>query len=229
MENKKYNLNSGEVLEKLYNKKIEGYSEEELLEAEQRLKIKLPKALRNYYLKYGKLNINTALHEIFVPQDLDFSYNYLIEEAEEDEEELLEEDLKEETDNYLLFWVENQGVWYQGIKAEDLENDNPNVYITTNDDLYEWTLCSNSFDSHILVMIYEQLMDSDFEYKELYGDNLSQIIEERNIDKEKLMSQAINSYLGQVSVYWDEENRELYYFEIRNNNLEKAVVIQEKE
>ena len=46
MENKKYNLSSYEILEKLYNNKSEGYSEEELKETEKRLNIKLPKYLK---------------------------------------------------------------------------------------------------------------------------------------------------------------------------------------
>lgn len=224
MENKKYNLSSYEILEKLYNNKSEGYSEEELKETEKRLNIKLPKYLRDYYLKYGKLDINTALHELFSPEDIDFSYNYLIEE----DEDLSEEELKEETDNYLLFWVENQGVWYQGIKAEDLKNDDPKIYITTNDDLYEWDECSKSFDLHILFMIYEQLMDSDFEYKEVKDDDLLQIIEEKNIDKEKLISGSVNCFIGQVATYLDNENKELYYLIIENDSLKSGFIIEAK-
>ena len=32
------------------------------------------------------------------------------------------------TGNYLLFWCENQGCWYAGIKAEFMAHPNPPVY-----------------------------------------------------------------------------------------------------
>ena len=44
----------------------------------------------------------------------------------------------EVTGNYLLFWRENQGCWYAGIKAEDLTQPSPAVYYNDQDDVYSW-------------------------------------------------------------------------------------------
>lgn len=224
MKNKQYNLNPFILLSKLYNNDIKGFSEEEISEVEKRLKIKLPKLLREYYLYYGKLSINNSLHRIFLPDELDFSYNYLMKEIEDDEEETTMEDL-EKTKNYLLFCVENQGCWYQGIDVENIKDDNPKVYITTNDDLLEWDIYSNSFYSHILWLIYEQLDDSNFEYKDISKEEISLVLEKNEIDKKKLIP-AINLYDSvHVVTCWDEEKKTLFYFIREKEELKDLRII----
>lgn len=224
MENKQYNLNPYTLLSKLYNNNIEGFSEEEISKAEKRLNIKLPKLLRDYYLYYGKLNINSSLHRIFSPDELDFSYSYLMKEVEDNEIETTMEDL-EQTKNYLLFWVENQGCWYQGIDIEDIEDDNPKVYITTNDDLFEWALCSNSFYSHILSMIDEQLQDSDLEYKDVSKEDIPLILKQNEIDTKKLISTINHHNSVHVVTCWDAEKKRLFYFIREKEELESLRII----
>ncbi|WPC40100.1 SMI1/KNR4 family protein [Clostridium sp. JS66] len=224
MESKQYNLKPYELLNKLYNNNIEGFSEEEISEAEKRLNIKLPKLLREYYLHYGKLSINTCLHRIFSPEELDFSYNYLMEEVEDEDEETTLEDLKK-TKNYLLFWIENQGCWYQGIDVEDIKNDNPKVHITTNDDLFEWDICSNSFYSHILSMIYEQLSASDLEYEDVPKEDIRAVLKQNEIDIKKLIP-AVNPYdCVHVVTCWDEYKKKLFYFTREKEELESLNII----
>lgn len=224
MENKQYNLNPYTLLSKLYNNNIEGFSKKEISKAEKRLNIKLPKLLREYYLSYGKLSINNSLHKIFSPNELDFSYNYLMEEVEYDDMETTMEDLKQ-TKNYLLFWVENQGCWFQGIDIEDIKEDTPKVYITTNDDLFEWGLCSNSFYSHILVMIDEQLSNSDFEYEDVSKEEIPLILKQNEIDIEKLIP-AINPYDSvHIVTCWDEEKKKLFYFIREEKELKSLRII----
>ena len=55
--------------------------------------------------------------------------------------------------NYLLFWCENQGCWYAGIKAEDLTRPNPAVYYNDQDDVYSWAPFSDSVQSFLLNII----------------------------------------------------------------------------
>ena len=126
-----------------------GFSEKTVASYEAAAGIRLPAALRDYYLTCGKASLNCALHEIFVPDKkaklfekrLTFSYDHIDEDletfskpGEEDYEELAKlralprERWGEVTGNYLLFWCENQGCWYAGIKAEDLTQPNPVVY-----------------------------------------------------------------------------------------------------
>lgn len=224
MKNKQYNLNPYTLLRKLYNNNTEGFSEEEISEAEKRLNIKLPKLLREYYLYYGKLSINNSLHRIFSPDELDFSHNYLMEEVKDNEIETTMKDL-EQTKNYLLFWIENQGCWYQGIDIEDIKDDNPRIYITTNDDLFEWAPYSNSFYSHILSMIDEQLQDSDLEYKDVSKEEIPLILKQNEIDIKKLIP-AINPH-GSVHVVtcWYAEKKKLFYFIREKEELESLRII----
>ena len=50
----------------------------------------------------------------------------------------------------MLFWCENQGCWYAGIKAEDLTKPNPAVYYNDQDDVYSWSPFSDSIQSFLL-------------------------------------------------------------------------------
>ena len=128
--------------------KATGFSEKTIASYEAAAGIRLPAALREYYLACGMASLNCALHEIFIPDKkakpfkkrLTFSYDHIDEDletfskpGEEDYEELAKiralprERWGEVTGNYLLFWCENQGCWYAGIKAEDLAQPNPPV------------------------------------------------------------------------------------------------------
>ena len=129
--------------------KATGFSEKTVTAYEAAAGIRLPAALREYYRTCGKASLNCALHEIFIPDKkaklfkkrLTFSYDHIDEDletfskpGEEDYEELAKlralprERWGEVIGNYLLFWCENQGCWYAGIKAEDLTQPNPVVY-----------------------------------------------------------------------------------------------------
>ena len=63
----------------------------------------------------------------------------------------------EVTGNYLLFWCENQGCWYAGIKAEDLTQPNPTVYYNDQDDMYSWAPFSDSVQSFLLYIMLTNL------------------------------------------------------------------------
>lgn len=169
MEQKKYNLSPIELVQLLYDKKAEGFSQKEIIEAEQRLGCKIPAAFRQYLLACGKAEINTCLHSINSPQWIRFSYDDIMECIEEGSycgiyEKLAsgtQEDIQKYTENYLMIWVENQGVWNAGIRIKDLKEDNPKVYITTDDDYFEWAVCSNTIDSFLLSMLYENLKEAE--------------------------------------------------------------------
>ena len=158
--------------------KATGFSEKTVAAYEAAAGIRLPAALREYYLACGKASLNCALHEIFIPDNkaklfkkrLTFSYDHIDEDlesfskpGEEDYEELAKlralprERWGEVTGNYLLFWCENQGCWYAGIKAEDLDQPNPVVYYNDQDDVYSWAPFSDSVQSFLLSTILENL------------------------------------------------------------------------
>ena len=158
--------------------KATGFSEKTVASYEAAAGIKLPNALLEYYLTCGKASLNHALHEIFIPDKkaklfesrLTFSYDHIEEDlkyfkkaGEEDYEELARlralprERWGEVTGNYLLFWCENQGCWYAGIKAEDLTQPNPVVYYNDQDDVYSWAPFADSVSSFLLSTLLENL------------------------------------------------------------------------
>ncbi len=99
-----------------------GLKEIEIIESENRLGIKLPKDLRQYYLQLGNHSgLNQTQDRLLLPNQL-----YLHDTG------------------YLVFYEENQAVSVWGIKQQDLILENPLVYITFDED--EWLLENNLSD-----------------------------------------------------------------------------------
>ena len=167
--------------------KAMGFSEREVASYEAATGIRLPAALREYYLACGKAGLNHALHEIFIPDRaakpfggrLTFSYDHIEEDLKHFKETggrgyeelaklhtLPRERWGEVTDNYLLFWCENQGCWYAGIKAEDVAQSNPTVYYNDQDDMYSWAPFADSVQSFLLSIVIENLEE------EVYPDEI---------------------------------------------------------
>ena len=97
-----------------------GFEESELTAMEKQLNIALPEKLRGYYLTLGKHEtINYAHNRLLKPDEIKFS-----------------------PDGYLVFYEENQGVVYWGIKKADLSNPNPPIYggYTAEDGTLNWYL-----------------------------------------------------------------------------------------
>src|SRR5262249_14522109 len=92
----------------------EGTPAKRIHEAEKRLLIPLPAAVRQYYLVAGEADVNRA-HNIFLrPEDLRFEQGYLI------------------------FMEENQAVVHWGIARADLAQPDPTVWQRVNSDPPEW-------------------------------------------------------------------------------------------
>ena len=89
-----------------------GFPESDIVALEQQLNIALPAKLREYYLTLGK-------HEA-----INNSYNRLLPPGKQ----------IEFSDEYLIFYEENQGVVNWGIKKEDLLQPDPPVYGGYTDD-----------------------------------------------------------------------------------------------
>lgn len=174
----------------------EGFSEEVIASYETAAGVCLPAAFRSYLLACGQAGLNSTLHEMFIPDRnaepfqhrLTFSYDYIKgdlkwfqEKGEKDYKELAKlralprERWGEVTGNYLLFWCENQGCWYAGIKAEDLTQPNPVVYYNDQDDVYSWAPFSDSVQSFLLSTILENLEE------ELQADEIDDPAEIQNI------------------------------------------------
>lgn len=226
------------ILEKVFgnntvNKNNYKISWERIYKTELRLKIDIPRVLKRYYHECGDLDINSCFSEILDLDDIDFSHNWLKEQLEDDDysQEEIEKILKE-TDNFLIFWTENQGVWNAGIKKEDLSLENPPVYMTTNDDLYTWEKVTDDIDTFILLQIIDNLLDSKFYFLTFDSEQINSILSDKKILKESLIKNAfeIKDRKIKLSTYteYDYTQDRVYIFKVNNDEFEKCWLIKSK-
>lgn len=222
------------IVEKVFaNKGSYKISWEQINRIEIRLKIALPRVLKRYYHECGDFDINSCFSEILNLEDIEFSHNWLKEQLEDDDysQEEIEKILKE-TDNFLIFWTENQGVWNAGIKKEDLSLENPPVYMTTNDDLYTWEKVTDDIDTFILLQIIDNLSDSKFYFLTFDREQINSILSDKKILKESLIKNAfeIKDRKIKLSTYteYDYTQDRVYIFKVNNDEFEKCWLIKSK-
>lgn len=222
------------IVEKVFaNKGSYKISWEQINRTEIRLKIALPRVLKRYYHECGDFDINSCFSEILNLEDIEFSHNWLKEQLEDDDysQEEIEKILKE-TDNFLIFWTENQGVWNVGIKKEDLSLENPPVYMTTNDDLYTWKKVTDDIDTFILLQIIDNLSDSKFYFLTFDSEQINSILSDKKILKESLIKNAfeIKDRKIKLSTYteYDYTQDRVYIFKVNNDEFEKCWLIKSK-
>ena len=199
---------------------------------EKRLGITLPDTLREYYHECGDLDINNCFSEILNLEEIGFSYTWLREDLESDEfsDDEIETNLKK-TDNFLIFWTENQGVWNAGVKKEDLCLENPPVYMTTNDDLYCWEKVTNDTDTFIIFQVVENIPSSNFYMKEIKKEDLKEILLDEKISLEEISKSNFLSADKNIKIsnYADYDNDKIYFFISKNNEIINSYVVKPKE
>lgn len=222
------------IVEKVFiNKGSYKISWEQIYKNEIRLKTDLPRVLKRYYHECGDFDINSCFSEILNLEDVEFSHNWLKEQLKDDDysQEEIEKILKE-TDNFLIFWTENQGVWNVGIKKEDLSLENPPVYMTTNDDLYTWKKVTDDIDTFILLQIIDNLSDSKFYFLTFDSEQINSILSDKKILKESLIKNAfeIKDRKIKLSTYteYDYTQDRVYIFKVNNDEFEKCWLIKSK-
>lgn len=111
-----------------------GYDEETIAAAEQRLGIKLPGVLRDYYSTLGRHEaLNTAFNRLLAPEKLYLSDSGM-----------------------LVFYTENQEVVIWGIDHEDFGKPDPAVYGSYDADREEWLLDADTMEQFLWSMAYVQ-------------------------------------------------------------------------
>jgi hypothetical protein len=113
-----------------------GFNETEIIEMENKHSIKIPKILREYYLKLGKNeNINYSFNRLLKTKD---EIGFTVDE------------------NYFVFYEENQGVVYWAINRNDMGNENAKVYgnYDPEDLTQDWFIDSETIDNFLLSMAY---------------------------------------------------------------------------
>ena len=228
------NFFNSPVFEKVFgNNSVNNYkiSWEEINKTEIRLKTDLPKVLRRYYHECGDLEINSCFSSILNLDEIGFSHTWEREALENDEVSNDEiEKLLKETDNFLIFWTENQGVWNAGIKKEDLPLENPPVYMTTNDDLYSWEKVTDDIDTFIILQILDNLQSSGFYFLTFDSEQIDFLLLDKKISKDELLKNPFkikdrNLKFPTYSNY-DYEGDKIYIFQMKDDEFEKCLLIK---
>jgi hypothetical protein len=109
-------------------KQGDGFDARELAQCEKRLKLKLPKAFREYYEFAGKLPVNTEHNILYDPQRLTIC------------------------NGKLLFMEENQRVVFWGLHAQEPNQADPQVFQAINSEPIQWFSQEKPFSVFILSM-----------------------------------------------------------------------------
>lgn len=197
-----------------------GFPEEEIRTAEERLGVRIPERYRRYLLECGKAGLNEKMHYILPPEELSLSHDVIAESIRDEWEpeweeygpdpenpyyqinQLPRERWGEITGNYLMIWVENQGCFYAGIRAENLDKESPPVSLTTDDDYFEWAVVSNSIESFLLFMLMEFLAyvpQSEIEGK----DAINAYLAEHGLDAGRLFPSKMPYDCLYTRTFWN--------------------------
>lgn len=175
----KYNIPLSELMDFFCETEHQGFSVEEIETAEKRLGISFPRSYRDFLIKYGKDRVNTHHNILMEPERIYSSYELLQEDLADEWTEEYREAVKKGceseyagdpyfqlwqlpverwntiTEDYILIWHENQGVWTAGYRRKDLLNGvaDPPVYISTNDDYVTYAKCCDDTESFLVEML----------------------------------------------------------------------------
>ena len=204
---------------------------EEINKTEIRLKTNFPKVLRRYYHECGDLEINSCFSSILNLDEIGFSHTWEREFLEDDEVSNDEiEKALEKTDNFLIFWTENQGVWNAGIKKEDLALENPPVYMTTNDDLYSWEKVTDDIDTFIILQVLDNLQSSGFYFLTFDSEEIDSLLLDKKISKDELLKNPFKikdrNLKFPVYLNYDYEGDKIYIFQMKDDKFEKCFLIK---
>ena len=108
--------------------KSDGLAPAELQSAEERLQLRLPRALADYYLLAGALDLNRQHNRLYPPSALEIM------------------------DQKLIFMEENQAVVLWGMGLQELNLPDPIVFQACNDLPLEWYSEEMPFSDFILKM-----------------------------------------------------------------------------
>lgn len=205
---------------------------EEINRTEIKKRITLPRVLKDYYHECGDLDINTACSGLFKLEDTYFSHDGLREFLEDDEysEEQIEKILQK-TENILIFWCENQGIWNAGIKKEDLSLKNPPIYMSTNDDLYSWEKVTEDIDTFIISQVIDNIESTEIYTEIVEGEEIENILSEKKISYDELKKSRYISSNGKIkfSNYADYDSDTIYLFVLNSDEIKRVYIVKPKE
>lgn len=250
---KKYNLPIDELLD-FFSPSHQGFSEAEIQGAEQKVGVRLPEAYRKYLLTYGADEINTECNYLFPPKEICTTYQIIAEELEEwqpEFEEAIQEGKSEKyadngyfqlaqlpqsqwgkvTENYVLIWSENQGVWNAGYLLRDLQEGkvDPPVYRSTEDDYITFAPCACETEGFLWEMLQGAAW-SDRSNRYTEAGRIEQILLEGGVDLAQLKVERVypndTTYFSGSCLDAEKQQVYLYY---TNGQYTELIVVDENE
>lgn len=234
----KYELSIPELMNFFAKDGHHGFSVEEIGRVEQRVGVSLPPVYRDFLASYGRDPINTHLHQIFSPEEIVTTYQ-LIEDTLKDWMPEFETAVREGrekdyadngyfkmwklpreqwptvTENYLLIWCENQGVWNAGYRIEDLmagEKDPP-VYMSTEDDLITFRRCARSTGDFLLEMLRQAAYGFFPGSRKTARGEIEAVLKTAQADPRRLMAEhSLDGWDYSSGTCLDEKGNILYYY-----------------
>jgi len=194
------------LFKKLFSKDEEdiGFSEKEILAAEKRLGIKLPKLIRDFYLTQVRNILINSCHDFARPEQLGIDNN-----------------------KWLLFYGENQGIWGCAINLEERENIGLKVYINYEQQGYEEE--AKSFKDFLIIRATCDYGNYIYPHS-VIADNVSKKDFEIIANKLGEPKSEITppNYNFKRRLYWDNEDEVIQIFEWKNNvyNGRKFIFVQ---
>jgi uncharacterized protein (TIGR02996 family) len=134
-----------------------GVPEKRVAQAEHRLGVRLPRALRDYYLLAGRCDrLNQANDRLLPPEDWELA------------------------SGKIAFLVENQGVALAGVRADDPAGDDPPVFwgYLDEDDRPDWHRHQGRCSDFLVINLYQQAVLGGMKYRgqaNIDAEDLAQI------------------------------------------------------
>lgn len=233
----RYGLTIHELMD-FFSEEHKGFTEQEIQKAEQTIGVSLPVIYKDFLLKYGKDDINGGQNRILSPNRIFTSY-FAIQELldtalHQDFEKAIQKGTQQEkyaenpyfalwqlpkeqwntiTQNYVLIWCENQGIWYAGYWFQDLleGEENPPIYMGINDDIIEFKKTADNLEQFLTAMT----LDAAYFYIDEFTNqrDIAAILSYANIDLEQLKAS------GEIGICLDTADGILYYL-IQNTSQE---------
>lgn len=248
----KYQLTVDELITFFCEGAPAGIAETELEAAERRLGARLPKRYRDYILLCGAEGINDVYNHMNAPAEISTSYEMLQYEMEDRADEFEEAKQRSEeanfegndyfrlyclpkerwtslTQNYVLIWFENQGVWNAGYLLSDLleGKEDPPVYMSTDDDFISFSPLYGNTEYFLL----EMLREAAWELGErlVKSDEILYTLSEKGVDINRLKA----GYEGQfengcccMGTCLDADRNKLYLYFETGDYVELQIVEQ---
>lgn len=212
--------------------KHQGFSELDIQAAEETIGAALPTVYRDFLKTYGLDPINNRHNHINCPpKGIVTSYSYIqdtledwAEEFQEAKEQGQENRYKDNgyfalwqlpqekwsaiTDNYVLLWCENQGVWNAGYRLSDLQAglSDPPLYISTNDDYISFAKCADNLDAFLLSMLWDAAYGYNGGVRLTDSTQINSVLSQAGIDRKLL------EFRGLLSACLDDKRETLYLY-----------------